>query len=193
MSAIFRLGVGGRLQIHSRRCWASAPCARHPGRRCPKRDLHAVAGHAVVQKEKRCSRTECRRPRYACAGAGYGPQRGGDGTHAGGGGHAGLTAFQGSDLGLQHRGGGVGQAGVDIARFFTGEAAAALLGGIKDEGGGLEDRRGQCAVLGVPSRFRREWLFCTEAAILVQHGSSSLHYNVTIKCTGTIRPLCHKG
>ena len=83
-------------------------------------------------------------------------------------GHAGLTAFQGSDLGLQHRGGGVGQAGVDIARFFTGEAAPALLTAVKYEGGRLENGCGQRAVLGVLDIACVD-RFGTEAEVLIVH------------------------
>ena len=48
------------------------------------------------------------------------------GAAAGEGYYACFAAFQGSDLGLQHRGGGVGQAGVDIAALFAGKAPSAL-------------------------------------------------------------------
>ena len=182
-----QVGVGGRLQIHRAGVGLQRLAHGIQVGGVHKADLHAVAGHAVVQKGEGAA-IQGAVGHDMLAGAGYGPQRGGDGTHAGGGGHAGLTAFQGSDLGLQHRGGGVGQAGVDIARFFTGEAAPALLTAVKYEGGGLENRGGQCAVLGVLHVSGVNG-FCTEAAILVQHGSSSLHYNVTIKCTGPYGPL----
>ena len=113
-------------------------------------------------------------------GAGHRPQGGGNGAHAGGGGNAGLAVFQRGDLGLQHGGGGIAQAGVDVAPLLPGKAAPALLAAVKDEGGGLEDGGGQRAVLGVLHVPRMDG-FRTETAILVQHGSSSSTYKYTYR------------
>ncbi len=72
-------------------------------------------------------------------------QRGRDGAHAGRERRAVLAALQQRDFLLQLAGGEVAETKIDVAALLPGEAAAALLGGVKDEGGGLENRRRQCA------------------------------------------------
>lgn len=166
-----QVGVGGRLQIDG----AGVGLQRCPHRvqigGVHKADLHAVAGHAVVQQGEGAA-IQRAVSHDVLPGAGHRPQGGGNGAHAGGGGNAGLAVFQRGDLGLQHGGGGIAQTGVDVAALLPGKAAPALLAAVKDEGGGLEDGGGQRAVLGVLHVPRMDG-FRTETAILVQHGSSS--------------------
>ena len=62
---------------------------------------------------------------------------------------SGFPALKGGELLLGDVYGGVGETGIDEARFLTGKASAAFLNGSKLKGGGLVDRRGQstCRVL----------------------------------------------
>ena len=130
--------------------------------------LHAVAGHAVVQQGKSAA-VEGGVGQNMLACGGDGPQAGGDGAHAGGGGHAGFAALQCSHLGLQHGGGGVAQTGVDVARFLAGKTASALLAAVKYKCGGLENGRGQRAVLRVLHIAGVDG-FGAETAVFIQHG-----------------------
>ena len=130
--------------------------------------FHAVAGHAVVEQGEGAA-IECAVGQNVLAGAGNGPQAGGDGAHAGGGGHTGLAALQSRDLSLQHGGGGIAQTGVDVACLLAGKAAAALLAAIEYKGGGLVNGSGQRAVLCVLHIAGVDG-FGAETAIFIQHG-----------------------
>ena len=67
-----------------------------------------------------------------------------DGAGAGGDAEAGGPTLQGGDALLEHVGGGVHQAGVDVAEFAESEEVGGVLGIIKDEGAGLVEGNGAC-------------------------------------------------
>ena len=163
-----QVGVGGRLQIDG----AGVGLQRCPHRvqigGVHKADLHAVAGHTVVQQSEGAA-VQGIAGNDLVTGLNRTPQS-----------NTGLAVFQRGDLGLQHGGGGIAQTGVDVAALLPGKAAPALLAAVKDEGGGLEDGGGQRAVLGVLHVPRMDG-FRTETAILVQHGSSSSTYKYTYR------------
>ena len=68
------------------------------------------------------------------------------GRHAGGRGPAGLRALDPGQALLQHRHGGVAEAGVLVVADLAGEGGLGLLGAVIDEAGGEEERLGRLAV-----------------------------------------------
>ena len=162
-----QVGVGGRLQIDG----AGIGLQRRPHRvqigSVHEGDLHAVAGHAVVQQGEGAA-VQGAVGHDVLAGGGDAPQAGGDSAHTGGRGHTGLAALQRRHLALQHGDGGIAQAGVDVAALLAGKAAAALLTAVKYEGGRLENGCGQRAVLGVLDVACVD-RFGTEAEVLIVH------------------------
>ena len=67
-----------------------------------------------------------------------------DGAGARGDAEAGSPTIKGGDALLEHVGGGVHQAGVDVAEFAESEEVGGVLGIIKDEGAGLVEGNGAC-------------------------------------------------
>ena len=64
--------------------------------------------------------------------------RGGNGGHAACGRARGLSAFEGGHARFEHRNGGIGKAGIEIARLLALEARFASLGGVVNEALGEE-------------------------------------------------------
>ena len=140
----FHAGVGNGLKVNDLRVRANGCFHLRHVRHVDAVGVDAEARQCLVDERERAAVE-----RFVChkviAAAEQRQQRGGDGTHAGRERRAVLAALQQRDFLLELAGGGVAETGIDEAALLTGEVAAALLGGIKDEGGGLEDRRGQCA------------------------------------------------
>ena len=76
------------------------------------------------------------------AGVGEGGDGEGLGGLAGGGGEGGDSAFERGDALLEDVGGGVHDAGVDVAELLQGEEAGGVVGVVEDVGGGLVDGDG---------------------------------------------------
>ena len=104
--------------------------------------LHAEFGHAVVHQREGAAVERVGGDDLVPA-DNRGPEGGRNRAHARGRAQSGFPALQGGDLFLGHVHGGVGQTGVDEARFLSGKASAAFFDGGKLKGGGLVDRRGQ--------------------------------------------------
>ena len=163
-----QIGVGRRLQIHAAGVLLQRRLHRLQIGGVDEVHLHAVAGHAVVEKGEGAA-VEGGVCHNVLAGTGDSPQCRGDSAHARCGGNAGLAAFQRRHLALQHIGGGVAQTGVDVAALLTCEAAAALLAGVKNEGGGLIDGCSQRTVLLILDISCVNGL-CAETCVGIHHG-----------------------
>jgi len=105
-----------------------------------------------------------------------GPHQGGHGqVHGGlaaGGGDGADAAFQGGDALLQHRHGGIGNAGIDVTGPFHVEEGGGLVGILEDEGGGQVDRGGAGAVLRVGHLAGVQGQGVEGVAVLTGHGRS---------------------
>ena len=104
--------------------------------------LDAEFGHAVVHQGEGAAIERVGGDNLVTADDG-GPERGRNRAHARSGAKSGFPALKGGELLLGDVHGGVGETGIDEARFLTGKASSAFLDGSKLKGGGLVDRRGQ--------------------------------------------------
>src|SRR5690606_33842988 len=84
---------------------------------------------------------------------------------AGGEGEAGGAAFEGRDAFFEHVGGGVHQAGVDVAEFLEGEAIGRVFGAFEDVGGGSVQRHaaGEGGGVGLGAAVQE---MCVEARVM---------------------------
>lgn len=80
-------------------------------------------------------------------GRGNGFDGGQDSSHAGSEEEGTDAVFQGGDAFLNHVGGGVVEAGVDVAAFGEGEAVCPVLAVFEGEGGGEVERHGSRTVI----------------------------------------------
>ena len=128
----FRQRVRGRFDEHQFGVWA------HRGAKAVIRSLVDKAG---LDAEARQDGTEqllggakdAARSHDMLAGLHQGHHRGQDRRHAAGGGDASLGAFQGSQAILQRSHRRIGEAGVDVAGFGTGEPRRSLGGTAEDK------------------------------------------------------------